>query len=206
MGSDPSRRELDPEAFRIIRRKALQLIGRAGVTRDDREDIEGDLTLHVLEQLAKFDPSRGKIGAFVNRVVENKAADLIDSRCAARRDYRHDLCSLSDPIQNGEDTTVSIEDIVDQDAVRSQRGHSELSLEEQVARKIDLERALARLSPELQDLCRRLMRATVSEVAAALGVPRTTLYGPLKRIRETFEEAGLREYLEILPTLSREIP
>ena len=205
MGSDSSRKELDAEAFQIIRRKALQLIGRAGVSTDDREDIEGDLTLHVLEQLAKFDPTRGRLGAFVTRVVEHKAEDILDARCTARRDYRLDVCSLSDTVQIANGEEVSLEDIAQQDAVRSQHGVSELSLEEEVARKVDLERLLAHLPAEQQDLCRRLMSATVSEVAAALGVPRTTLYGPLARLRAIFEEAGLREYLQP-PSLSREIP
>lgn len=206
MGSDPSRRELDAEAFQIIRRKALQLIGRAGVSKDDSEDIEGDLTLHVLEQLDKFDPTRGRLGAFVTRVVEHKAEDILDARCTARRDYRLDVCSLSDTIKAADGEEVSIEDVAQEDAVRSQRGVSELSLEEQVARKVDLERFLIQLSPEQQDLCGRLMSATVSEVAAALGIPRTTLYGPLSRIRAIFEEAGLREYLRPKPSLSREFP
>ena len=205
MGSDSSRKELDAEAFQIIRRKALQLIGRAGVSTDDREDIEGDLTLHVLEQLAKFDPTRGRLGAFVTRVVEHKAEDILDARCTARRDYRLDVCSLSDTVQTANGEEVSIEDIAHEDAVRSQHSVGELSLEEQVARKVDLERLLAHLPAEQQDLCRRLMSATISEVAAALGVPRTTLYGPLARLRAIFEEAGLREYLQS-PSLSREIP
>jgi len=205
MGSDSSRKELDAEAFQIIRRKALQLIGRAGVSTDDREDIEGDLTLHVLEQLAKFDPTRGRLGAFVTRVVEHKAEDILDARCTARRDYRLDVCSLSDTVQTANGEEVSIEDIAHEDAVRSQHSVGELSLEEQVARKVDLERLLAHLPAEQQDLCRRLMSATVSEVAAALGVPRTTLYGPLARLRAIFEEAGLREYLQP-PSLSREFP
>jgi len=205
MGSDSSRKELDAEAFQIIRRKALQLIGRAGVSTDDREDIEGDLTLHVLEQLAKFDPTRGRLGAFVTRVVEHKAEDILDARCTARRDYRLDVCSLSDTVQTANGEEVFIEDIAHEDAVRSQHSVGELSLEEEVARKVDLERLLAHLPSEQQDLCRRLMSATISEVAAALGVPRTTLYGPLARLRAIFEEAGLREYLQP-PSLSREIP
>jgi RNA polymerase sigma-70 factor (ECF subfamily) len=206
MGSDSSRKELDAEAFQIIRRTASRLIGKAGVTRDEGEDIEGDLTLHVLEQLSKFDPTRGRLGAFVTRIVEHKAADILDARRTARRDFRLNVCSLSDTVQTAEGDEVSIEDIAHEDAVRSQHSVGELSLEDEVARKVDLERLLAHIPPGQQDLCRRLMSATISEVAAALGVPRTTLYGPRSRLRAIFEEAGLREYLQPAPSLSREIP
>jgi RNA polymerase sigma-70 factor (ECF subfamily) len=206
MGSDPSRKELDEEAFQIIRRTAHRMIGKAGVTSDESEDIEGDLTLHVLEQLSKFDPTRGRLGAFVTRVAEHKAADILDARRTARRDFRVNVCSLSDTVQTGEGEEVSIEDIAQQDAVRSQHSVGELSLEEQVARKVDLDRLLAKVPEEYRDLCRRLMSATISEVAAALGVPRTTLYWPVARLRAIFEEAGLREYLKPDSSLSREIP
>jgi RNA polymerase sigma-70 factor (ECF subfamily) len=206
MGSDSSRKELDAEAFQIIRRTASRLIGKAGVTRDEGEDIEGDLTLHVLEQLSKFDPTRGRLGAFVTRIVEHKAADILDARRTARRDFRLNVCSLSDTVQTAEGDEVSIEDIAHEDAVRSQHSVGELSLEDEVARKVDLERLLAQVPEEQRDLCRRLMSATISEVAAALGVPRTTLYWPVARLRVIFEEAGLREYLKPDSSLSREIP
>jgi len=195
MGSDPSRKELDPEAFRIIRRKAFQLLGRGGLRRDDEPDLEQDLTVHVLEQLAKFDPARGKLGAFVSRVVEHKAADILDARRAARRDYRLNVRSLHETVETPEGEETSLEDLLHEDAVRSQHGLSGLSPQDQAELRVDLQRALARLSPEQQDLCRRLLTATVSEIAAALGIPRTSLYGPLGGIRAVFEEEGLRDYL-----------
>jgi RNA polymerase sigma-70 factor (ECF subfamily) len=206
MGSDSSRKELDAEAFQIIRRTASRLIGKAGVTSDESENIEGDLTLHVLEQLSKFDPTRGRLGAFVTRVVEHKAADILDARRTARRDFRVNVCSLSDTVRIADGEEVSLEDIAREDAVRSQHSVAELSLDEQVARKVDLERLLSQVPEEHRDLCRRLMSATISEVAAALGVPRTTLYWPLGRLRAIFEEAGLREYIQPDSSLSRGIP
>jgi len=206
MGSDPGRKELDEEAFQIIRRTALRMIGKAGVTRDESEDIEGDLTLHVLEQLSKFDPTRGRLGAFVTRVAEHKAADILDARRTGRRDFRLNVGSLSDTVRIADGEEVSLEDIAREEAVRSQHSVAELSLEEQVARKVDLERLLAQIPEQHRDLCRRLMSATISEVAAALGVPRTTLYWPLARLRAIFEEAGLRQYLQPDSSLSREIP
>jgi len=206
MGSDSSRKELDAEAFQIIRRTALRMIGKAGVTKDEGEDIEGDLTLHVLEQLSKFDPTRGRLGAFVTRVAEHKAADILDARRTARRDFRLNVCSLSDTVRAADGEEVPLEDIAHEDAVRSQHSVGELSLEEQVARKVDLERLLAQIPEEHRDLCRRLMSATISEVAAALGVRRTTLYWPLARLRAIFEEKGLGAYLQSASSLSREIP
>jgi len=45
---------LEDYAVQLIRHKAWQLVGRAGFTKDDREDIEQDLKLDLLRRLSKF--------------------------------------------------------------------------------------------------------------------------------------------------------
>lgn len=57
MGADSSRRALDVYAEACIKHKAFQLVGQAGFTADDLEDIEQDLRLHLFEQLEKYDPT-----------------------------------------------------------------------------------------------------------------------------------------------------
>ena len=49
----------------IIRRKIKQLIGRAGFTRQDAQDLEQDFYLRVLQSLSHFRPSQGHRNAFI---------------------------------------------------------------------------------------------------------------------------------------------
>ena len=205
MDSDFSRKALDDYALTLIKHKAHQLTRRAGFTADDQEDLEQDLKLHLLEQLPKFNPTRGAFSTFVDRVVAHKAADILDARFAACRDCRLRIGSLHDtvPLPDGEE--VLVEDMDFEDAVRVQHGLAERPGHTEAELKIDLERALALLSPEQRELCLRLMTSTVAEISAATGVPRPTLYDSMARIRDTFARAGLGDYLEE-PDKSERVP
>ena len=39
------------------------------------------------------------------------------------------------------------------------------------------------------------MAETITEAAKSLGMPRSTLYGVIGRLKSVFEDAGLRDYL-----------
>ena len=195
MGADSSRRALDAYALACIKHKAYQLVGQAGFTADDVEDLEQELAVHLFEQLPKFDPARGAFSTFVDRVVDHKAADILDARFAARRDCRIYVGSIDDTVRLREGGEVPITDLDLEDAVHVQRGISDPSPYAEAELGIDLERAMAALTPELRDLCRRLLTATIAEISAATGVPRPTLYDRLRQIRGAFERAGLKEYV-----------
>ena len=60
---------------------------------------------------------------------------------------------------------------------------------------MDLGQAIASLPEELRDLCLRLHDSTMAEVAREMGIPRTTLYDRLSKLRDAFREAGLTDYL-----------
>ena len=195
MGADSSRRALDAYALACIKHKAYQLVGQAGLTADDLEDLEQELTIHLFERLPKFDSTRGAFSTFVDRVVDHKAADIHDARFAARRDCRIFVGSIDDTVRLREGGEVPIIDLDLEDAVHVQRGIVDPSPHAEAELRIDLERAMAALTPEQRDLCRRLLTATIAEISAATGVPRPTLYDRLRQIRAAFERAGLKEYV-----------
>jgi RNA polymerase sigma factor (sigma-70 family) len=195
MGSDSSRRAPDRYAVNLIREKARQLVGNYGFTESDREDIVQDLTADLLSRLPKFDSSRASWHTFVDRVVNHRVARLIEFKQAAMRDCRLQVSSLSETVTTPSGEEISLEDFAHEDAVRSQHGVAEPPMEDQAALRIDLERAMAALTPEERDLCVRLMTSTMSEIAAAMGIPRPTLYERRRKIQAVFEQAGLKEYL-----------
>jgi len=197
MGSDSSREQLDAYAVRLIKHKARQLVGRAGYTEDDRPDIEGDLTLDLLCRLRKFDPSRASLHTFVDRVVEHGAARLIERRSAPMRDYRREVASLNDRIEDEEGEHVERGDLVDQDTYLESIGQPTMPLADQVALRVDLERVLATLPPELRDLWeRRAEGQSITDISRETGIPRGTLYERMKELRKLVEDAGLRDHLE----------
>ena len=96
MGSDNQYDGIDPYAAGLIRFKARQLVGQAGFTASDREDIEQELILDLLRRLPKYNPKRAQLNTFIARVVEHRVATLIEAQKAGIRDYRRCRCSLND--------------------------------------------------------------------------------------------------------------
>ena len=54
---------------------------------------------------------------------------------------------------------------------------------------LDLAALLETLPPELRELCHRLEAETVFKISRATGVPRGTLYGPIRKPRKICQEA-----------------
>jgi RNA polymerase sigma-70 factor (ECF subfamily) len=61
---------------------------------------------------------------------------------------------------------------------------------------MDLSEAIQKLPPVCREIARRLGTQNVSEISRDMGIPRTTINDWLRQIREQFEDAGLRAYLE----------
>jgi hypothetical protein len=59
----------------------------------------------------------------------------------------------------------------------------------------DLADVVAHLPKELRDLAERLKSRSLSETSRELGIPRSTLQRRVHRLRQYFEDAGLRIYL-----------
>lgn len=191
MGSTNRYGGIDAYAVRIIRHKARQLIGHAGFTKSDRDDIEQEMVIDLLRRLPKFDPERAQLNTFIARIVEHKVATLIEAQEAAVRDHRCCACSLNENLEGEDGETLERVEIVDQDDYLLRTGRISIPTLEAQETSIDLETFLARLPPELRTLCKRLQTETVAEIVRDTGTPRSTIYEAFKKLRRLLEEAGL---------------
>jgi RNA polymerase sigma-70 factor (ECF subfamily) len=177
----------------IIRRKIMQLVGRVGLTEDDSEDLEQDFILRVLQSLWSFDPSRGHRNKFITTVVERYVANILRNRQAGKRDYRRvDSSIASEPI---DDEPIDWEQTIEEyerDARYARRRRRQLEIDELAN---DIADVISKLPPDLREFAERLKFKSISEIARDLKVPRTTLYGKLRRLRIRFEKASLNDYL-----------
>lgn len=190
-----SRPLIDDFAARLIRRKARQLVGQAGFTRSDMDDIEQELVLKLLKHRSAYDPAQSHWHAFVTTVVERHTATILRNKRMEKRDHTR-VCSLSiivdDPINGPYELAQTI-------------GRSELDrrlglatrLDHDLAQLIqDLATVLADLPPAWREACERLKNDSISKVARDMGLPRSTLAYLLRCLRERFEAAGLADYLK----------
>ncbi len=187
--------EISDYAAVLIRCKARQLVGRAGFTWDDVEDLEQEMTLDLLSRLPKFDPEKAAHTTFVARIVERKISNLFRDRRREKRDYRREFGSLNDHIQDGEGETIERAYTIDQDDVDIRMGHRHRSREEEAHLRLDVSLVMSGLPEDLREIAEVLMKTTITEAAKSLGMPRSTLYGAVGRLRPFFENAGLGDYL-----------
>ena len=181
----------DKYEINLIKKKAKQLEGYHGFTESDCEDIQQDLVLHVWLRLPNWDSRRASRHTFVARVIENFVKNLIKRQKAAYRDYRKNAYSLDDELKQDNGARISRRGQVSQEYFLEATGRTPSNHE----LKIDLQRLLDHLTPEQQEICIRLKTSTISELSAAMGKPRSSVYEKIYKLRPHLESAGLKEYL-----------
>jgi len=196
MDTNRSAYELNDFALGQINRKARQLVGKAGSTFDDLEDIKQDMAMDLLERLTKFDPSKSNYKLFVTCVVDRKRRNLMRHRQMAMRDHRREVCSINDEIDVGQDGPVQRLATISQDEQDIRRGKYRRPAEERGHLHLDIEAVLADLPPDLRRAAEMLQSKCVSQVARELRVPRRTFRDKhLAQLREIFYAKGLGEYV-----------
>ncbi|WP_058868173.1 sigma factor [Chloracidobacterium thermophilum] len=195
MGFDKRYEGIDEYAVQIIKYKARQLVGRVGFTESDREDLEQEMLMDLLQRLPKYNPDRAQRNTFIARVVEHKIATIIEARKAGLRDYRLCNCSLNDRLEDEEGGSVERMETIDQEDYLRRTGRLSRPASELRDLSLDVRKAIAKLPPELRELCKRLDTDTVTEISRDTGIPRGTIYESINKLRAIFEDAGLRDYL-----------
>ena len=179
----------------IIQRKLKQLIGRAGFTEQDRDDLRQELFMRLLQSLPLFKPDVAHRNRFITAVVERHVATILRNRRAAKRDDRR-VTSLNISIEvNGEGPTELSETISDRE-LDSRLGRNRRSDEELADLALDLAAAIEGLPESRRTLLELRKTKSMSEAARELGIPRTTLNEWMRRIRKHFEKTGLTDYFE----------
>ena len=181
-------------AEKVIRIRARQLVGKAGFSKSDCDDLAQDMKLDLWRRLSKFDASKAPFDAFVDRVVRHRVASIIEGRRAQRRDCRRQR-SLNDTPQHAGSTSTERGDAVGLDQVYRRTGPPSHSLEDLRDLEVDVDAALSRLPPRLRELCRHLRAKTPTEVSQETGIPRGSLYEAIEELRRHFRDAGLEKYL-----------
>ncbi len=185
---------IDAYAADLIRHKARQLVGKAGLTENDRQDLEQELMIDLLSRMKHFNPAKGKKTTFMTRIVERRISNILEARFAQCRDWRKCTASLNDPIPGGDDDSTERIEQVSSDGQMGHQGRETIEQRQNDIR-LDVDRMIATLPEDLQELCEKLQSSNMAEIAREMGVPRSTLYGKLTKLRDAFREAGLDEYL-----------
>ena len=178
----------------LARHHAGRAVGRGGLTRDDRDDLEQQALLELCVRMRQFDAERGPRDSFVIHVARHAAARVVEQRTAARRCWRRCRASLQDEVETANGTIALAETVAADDHARRTRGARLTGIERDDLR-LDVQAVLDRLPPGLRVVCDLLMRLGPTDAAAALGVPRGTFHDMVRRVRAEFRDAGIDAYV-----------
>jgi len=162
--------------------------------REEFDDLLQECLTHWYFAKDDYDPGReASQKTFMGRIVRNKLTDLVRERESDKRKVAHLTVSLDKPLGEDEDSPTLIDKIDGGNVTDVLHNHSlEIHL------KIDLSKALQKLTHQQKELCHLLGEKglTVKEASDCLKTPRSTIYDELKRIRTIFMKEGLEDYLK----------
>ena len=174
----------------FIARKSRQLVGKAGFTPSDVEDIEQDIRLDVINRLRRFDQAKSSRHTFIAMVVRRCVASILERRRAEKRNGGRRPQSLNSPIRDAEGREVELYQTLDASAGRPGRSEEELR-----DLRADVRAAVASLPEHLRPWCKVFAKLGIREASRELHVPRSRLQRFKAEIHDAFEETGLADYL-----------
>lgn len=152
--------------------------------REEIEDIASELREHVLDNIHKYDPSRGaKPHTFIGTVVRNKATDIFRSRLARRQREGRSNRSLNQTLKNAEGELVERQDLLGDAEYREAWTGDSSTTQDLLDLRISLARRLAVLSREEHARCLRLLSRCIADLARADRVSRRVNARRVRRIR-----------------------
>ena len=158
--------EFDPQIAALIKHKAKRLIGRYGFRRDDREDLEQELAMHVVAGMQKYEPSRASARTYADRIISSKIASIIERATAQKRDRRRERPLQDDVVLLARSTPAT--DLV-----------------------ADVRCAVAALPPDLRALVTLFENHSQAEVARRTGLSRQRVRTARTYIARHFARHGL---------------
>jgi len=162
--------------------------------REDFDDLLQECLTHWFFAKDRYNASQGTSEkTFMGKVIRNKLTDLVRERETDKRKIAHLSVSLDEPIGDDMDS-LTLLDTLHEETIAKTSG----DFFSKMSPKIDLYKAMQKLSPQQKQLCQLLGEEgfTITEASEYLKTPRSTVYDELKRIRKIFEKEQLNEYLE----------
>jgi RNA polymerase sigma factor (sigma-70 family) len=182
---------LTPYAKTLVRVKARQLSRRLDFGRSEREEIQQELWLAVISQADNFDPERGSLDTFIDRVVKTAAAMMVRDRERQKRAEGFHASSLDMAAEGSEDSEVTLAEQLTEDDHYRRLGTERPDPQAEREQAEAIEAALCSMPPEMGAICRRVMQGSALSAANELQTSRRQVRKALVAAREFLESAGI---------------
>ncbi|MHB9037061.1 MAG: sigma factor [Armatimonadota bacterium] len=180
--------EIDRSARSYIRQRVTKLVGKLGFTISDCEDIEQEIVISLHQLLRLYDPARGSVEQFINKVMTSRIRNIVRQRVAHKRDFRKIAFSLDSTLHEEDDGLVgSSIDALNVAGARGGQIEAGSYTQDQLDLKIAVDQAMEKLPPHLVRLCEALKRGNVSSAARELGISRRSVMRQIDMIQSLFD-------------------
>lgn len=179
----------------IILRKVRRLIETSSFDFGDYDDLVQEVYARSSRSLELFNPTIGHLYPFVCTIVQRHLLNLLRDNSVAKKasGIRISLSKIV-PCEDGASELSGL--LVQDDQDRRLGRETRRSDQELAGIRLDLSTEIEKLPVVCQEIVRRLKTQNVSEISREMGIPRTTINDWLRQIRQQFDDAGLRAYLE----------
>ena len=173
-----------------------QLAARHGLSPAEREDLQQELMLDLLEHRHQFDPAKGSPGTFTGMVSKHRAVELLDGMIKQRMLYTDfDAASKTMGAANdsemGTSKTKSADDCID--AINFKRDPDHEFFTDGMAMH-DLQAAIAFMNGEQSALLDLLTdHSDIASACAASGTSTASFYRRVNELRMHLRMFGLHE-------------
>jgi RNA polymerase sigma factor (sigma-70 family) len=195
MTDDRNDGKIDSFTRGFVRKSARRLAGKHGFRRADRDEIEQRLYLKLAKYLHAADPDDPGWKAFVAKTVCRHIASMVRDNKAMKRDHRR-VCSIHVILGEDDDGPIELAETISEGEGLAHRRQKKRSAQELAELRMDTAASLEDVSDKkLREFCERLKHDSISQIARDTGIPRTTLNARLRKLRQHFEDKGLKDYL-----------
>lgn len=184
-------RVLDNDIQYLIRTKARELCRVPGIRRDERDDIEQELTLRLLQKLQSFNPRKSSFYCFAGVVIDRVSKNLLRDRFCGSQPPAG-VVSLQMLVVSPEGDIVRLAELVADAERDNRRGRYTASETELTDLKIDVGAVLATLPPDLRELAQRLTTSSLRQIASGTGEPWLHLRRRFARLRKVLRRVGVK--------------
>jgi DNA-directed RNA polymerase specialized sigma24 family protein len=189
---------LPVEVTKVIRNLAFR--GRSYFIRFGHswQDLEQELILHYLRHHRQHDSARASAATFAARISRHRLISMLETQTAGKRGgCVANVRSLSDTtVGHGHDSQVEVGEMISSDAYDMELGRASQSTTDLLMLRIDVDRAVTRLSSELALTAELLSQGvSVTDLSRTLGISRATANRRISRLRHDFTSAGLHYYI-----------
>lgn len=182
---------IDPQIAACVRHHSRRMAGR--IPGMDIEDLEQAMMLHVHRRRPAYDPRLARLRTFVDRILRNFCAQLIEAAGAIRRNPDTPSSAMRCPCRSAPDGDHDLQ------PEHANNGAADLEDEwcERVHLRCDVDRAVATLPEHLAECCRWLAIGSTTEAARRAGLARGSIHSRVVTIRRQFIAAGLDAYVAV---------